>query len=64
MLSEFALAGIYMPPFFFYACVTIPVYLIMRSLLARSGLLRRVWHPALFECAVSLILLAALILYL
>ncbi|KWE62784.1 hypothetical protein WL77_23675 [Burkholderia ubonensis] len=64
MLSEFAVAGIYLPPFFVYACVTVPLYMGVRTALARIGLLRGVWHPALFEFAVSLVLVAALVLYL
>ncbi|POM14126.1 hypothetical protein CSX04_06937 [Burkholderia cepacia] len=35
----------------------------VRALLARLGVLRRVWHPALFEFAISLVLVATLILY-
>ncbi|WGS44781.1 DUF1656 domain-containing protein [Burkholderia sp. JSH-S8] len=64
MLSEFAVAGIYLPPFFVYACATVPLYLAVRAALARAGLLRRVWHPALFEFAVSLVLVSVLILFL
>ncbi|CUK09429.1 MULTISPECIES: DUF1656 domain-containing protein [Achromobacter] len=62
MLSEVAIAGIYVPPFFFYACVAVPLYWLARVVMARSGLLRRVWHPALFEFAVSLALVSLLIL--
>lgn len=62
-MSEFAIAETYVSPFFIDACVTLPIYITVRALLARSGLLRWVWHPALFEFAVSLMLLAALILY-
>ncbi|AIO70741.1 hypothetical protein DM82_4141 [Burkholderia oklahomensis] len=58
------MAGIYLPPFFVYACVAVPLYMAVRAALARAGLLRRVWHPALFEFAVSLVLVAALVLYL
>lgn len=63
MLSEFAVAGIYLPPFFVYACAAVPIFFGLRFLLARGGVLRRVWHPALFEFAVSVSLVAALILY-
>lgn len=63
MLSEFALAGIYLPPFFVYACLTLPLVLGLRFLLVRSGALRRVWHPALFEFSLSLCLIALMILY-
>ncbi|MFC4276623.1 DUF1656 domain-containing protein [Achromobacter aloeverae] len=63
MLSEVALAGVYLPPFFVYACITVPLFLWLRFLLARSGLLRWIWHPALFEFALSLCLISILILY-
>ncbi|MBQ0218779.1 DUF1656 domain-containing protein [Alcaligenes faecalis] len=63
MLSEVALAGIYLPPFFIYACLAVPLFLLLRLVLARSGVLRRVWHPALFEFAVSLCLVSLLVLY-
>ena len=54
MLSEFSLGGIYLPPFFVYACITLPIYLGVRFVLAHSGVLRWVWHPGLFEFALSL----------
>ncbi|VVD79876.1 hypothetical protein PPN31114_01073 [Pandoraea pneumonica] len=63
MLTEVAVAGIYLPPFFVYACVAVPVFLSVRYVLARTGVLRRVWHPALFEFAISLCLVAFLMLY-
>ena len=63
MLSEFNLGGIYLPPFFVYACVAGLVFLLLRHVLARLGVLRHAWHPALFEFALSLILLSLLILH-
>lgn len=63
MLSEFSLGGIYLPPFFVYACITLPIYLGVRFVLARSGVLRWVWHPGLFEFALSLCLVSVLIIY-
>jgi len=63
MLTEVAVAGIYLPPFFVYACVAVPVFLGVRYVLARTGVLRRVWHPALFEFAISLCLVSVLMLY-
>ncbi|WP_025137790.1 DUF1656 domain-containing protein [Achromobacter sp. DH1f] len=62
MLSEFAIAGIYVPPFFLYVCIALPLYWLLRAALARSGVLRRVWHPALFEFSLSLALVSLLIL--
>jgi protein AaeX len=64
MLSEFAVGGVYLPPFFVYACLTLPLFLLLRAGLVRVGVLRRVWHPALFEFAVSLGLVSALVLFL
>jgi len=63
MLSEVAVAGIYLPPFFVYACIAVPLFLGVRFVLARTGVLRRVWHPALFEFAISLCLVSVLMLY-
>lgn len=63
MLSEIAVAGIYLPPFFVYACVALPLFLGLRLVLAHYGVLRWVWHPALFEFAISLCLVCILALY-
>ncbi|HEX7815002.1 DUF1656 domain-containing protein [Dyella sp.] len=63
MLREISVAGIFLPPFFVYACVALPLFLGLRAVLARSGVLRWVWHPALFEFAISLCLVCVLILY-
>lgn len=63
MLSEIAIAGIYLPPFFIYACLSVPLFLGLRFALARTGVLRHVWHPALFEFSLSLALVSLLVLY-
>lgn len=63
MLSEVAVAGIYLPPFFVYACVAMPVFLGLRFVMTRTGLMRCVWHPALFEFAISLCVVSVLVLY-
>ncbi|ORM66588.1 DUF1656 domain-containing protein [Pantoea rwandensis] len=63
MLSEVSLAGIYLPPFFIYLCITYPLFIGLRLCLMRSGILRWVWHPALVEFSLSFTLLAVLILY-
>ena len=61
MLSEFAVAGIYVPPLFVYVVAAAPACWLVRAP-ERSGLSRRVWHPALFEIAVSAALASALLL--
>ncbi|AJC17275.1 DUF1656 domain-containing protein [Pandoraea sputorum] len=63
MLSEVAVAGIYLPPFFVYACIALPVFLGLRFVMTRAGVMRRVWHPALFEFAISLCLVSLLVIY-
>ena len=63
MLSEVNVAGIYIPPLLFYACVMLPLFLLLQTILARIGLLRRVWHPALIEFAAALSILALFVLY-
>ncbi|WP_240493724.1 DUF1656 domain-containing protein [Pandoraea sp. ISTKB] len=63
MLTEVAVAGIYLPPFFVYACIALPVFLGVRFVMTRAGVMRHVWHPALFEFALSLCLLSVLVLY-
>lgn len=62
MLTEIDLAGIYVPPFLAFAAATVPVFLLCRLALAHTGLLGRLWHPALFEFALSLSIVALFIL--
>jgi hypothetical protein len=62
MYSELNLQGIYMAPIVLYALVTLPIFLVLRVILARTGFLRLVWHPALFETALYLSILSLLIL--
>jgi hypothetical protein len=62
MLSEVNIGGIYMAPIVVYVAAAIPPFLICRWALGHLGILRKVWHPALFELAVYLTLLSLLIL--
>lgn len=63
MLSEVSIAGIYLPPLLLYLAAALPLFAGLRALLTRAGVLRFVWHPALFEFAVLLALIALLILF-
>ncbi|QBP14121.1 DUF1656 domain-containing protein [Cupriavidus metallidurans] len=40
-----------------------PIFLGIRTVLARTGVLRFAWHPALFEFSILLVIIALLILY-
>lgn len=62
MLSEVDIAGVYVAPIAVYALAALPVTLVLRTVFWRIGLLSRVWHPALFEFAIYVIVLALLIL--
>jgi hypothetical protein len=62
MLSEVNICGILVAPIVVYAAAAIPPFLICRWALGHFGVLRNVWHPALFELAVYLTLLCLLIL--
>ena len=62
MNTELNIAGIYMAPIVLYAIVALPIFLVLRVILARIGFWRIVWHPALFETALYLSILSLLIL--
>jgi hypothetical protein len=62
MFTELNLQGVYMAPIVLYALVTLPIFLVLRLILARIGFFRLVWHPALFETALYLSILSLLIL--
>jgi protein AaeX len=62
MLSEIDVGGIYVAPIVVYAIAAIPPFLILRWVLGRLGVLRNIWHPALFELAGYVTLLSLLIL--
>jgi hypothetical protein len=62
MLSEVDVGGIYVAPIVVYAVAAIPLFLILRWVLGHLGVLRNMWHPALFELVLYVTLLSLLIL--
>ncbi|HLZ66273.1 MAG TPA: DUF1656 domain-containing protein [Aliidongia sp.] len=62
MNVEVEVAGIYLAPIVLYALIALPIFLILRLILARIGFWRLVWHPALFETALYLSILSLLVL--
>jgi hypothetical protein len=62
MIAELDFIGILIAPIVGYALVAIPIFLVLRWLLARLGLGRFIWHPALFEVSLYLIVLSLLVL--
>ncbi len=60
--AEVDLFGVYVAPISLVMIVAWVATMGMRRLAVRVGLLRRVWHPALFVFAVYIIVLASLTL--
>jgi hypothetical protein len=61
-MTEINVAGVYLPPLLAYAVLAVPLFLLLRAMLAKLGLLRQVWHPALFETALYVSILSLLVL--
>ena len=61
-LSEVNLFGVYVAPISVIMFVAWLATIALRRVADRFGLLRHVWHPALFVFAVYMILLSSLVL--
>ncbi len=59
---DFEIGGVYLPPIAQALLLAIPVFLLLDRVLRRLGVLRRVWHEALFEGALYACVCATLIL--
>ena len=59
---EINLFGLYVAPITLFMAVAGVAYLVVRRAGDRFGLTQRVWHPALFELAVYVILVSSIIL--
>ncbi|HTR16638.1 MAG TPA: DUF1656 domain-containing protein [Acetobacteraceae bacterium] len=64
MLTEVAFAGVFVAPIVLYWIVSIPVFFLCRWILNRTGILQLVWHSALVEFALWIIILSLFVLYL
>jgi protein AaeX len=60
--EEINLFGVYVAPMSLMLVAAWMVTIGLRQLAARFGLLRHVWHPALFTFAVYMIVLSAIVL--
>ncbi len=61
MISEFAIDGVFLAPIIVYGAAAALIFAACRFVLGVTGLLRRLWHPALFEVALFLSLLSLLV---
>jgi protein AaeX len=62
MIVELDLFGVLIAPIVAYALIALALLLALRWVLARLGFFRLVWHPALFEVSLYLIILSLLVL--
>jgi len=62
MIKEIDLAGVYLSPMLGYLVAALALTGILRFLLARVGAYRWIWHPALFDLSVLLMILTALVM--
>lgn len=62
MLSEIHIFGVYLAPIVVEGLVGLAIFMLCRLVLARLGLLHRLWHPALFEVALFLSIVSLLVL--
>jgi hypothetical protein len=61
--TEINLFGVYVAPAAIILSVAALAFAMLRRATDRFGVLRKVWHPALFEMAVYVILLYAITLW-
>ena len=62
--AEINLFGVYVAPISLFVVAAWLITMALRRVANRSGLLRYIWHPALFVFAVYIIVLASSILIL
>ncbi|ANN77573.1 DUF1656 domain-containing protein [Bordetella flabilis] len=61
MIGEISLYGIYFPWLLVLAVLTLGLSWSVRRLLALTGVYRLVWHPALFDLALYVVLLYGMV---
>lgn len=60
MIGEVSLYGLYMPALLLLTLAALALCRILNLVLARCGFYRLVWHPALFDASLFVIVLGAL----
>ena len=59
--NEINLFGLYVAPIMLIMAVAWVVYLVIRRISDRFALTHRVWHPALFELALYVIIVSSIV---
>ena len=57
MIGEFDIYGVYFPAFAVFAAIALLLQVVIKRLLNACGFYRLVWHPALFDLAIYVILI-------
>jgi len=60
-LRELTLGGVLVSPMLLFAVLALPVTLVLRLALQRTPVAGWIWHEALFDCALYVCVLAALV---
>jgi hypothetical protein len=60
-LREWVLGGVLLSPMLLYALLALLLTGVLRLALQRHGVARWIWHEALFDCALYVCVLAALV---
>jgi protein-S-isoprenylcysteine O-methyltransferase Ste14 len=60
MIGEVSLYGLYVPPLLLLTLPALLVSRLLNRILARTGFYRIVWHPALFDFSLFIIVLGSL----
>ncbi|KRW61667.1 DUF1656 domain-containing protein [Pseudomonas sp. TTU2014-080ASC] len=63
MPIDFEIGGLYLPPIAQAILLALPIFLVLDWLARSSGLLKFVWHEALFEGALYACVCAGVILW-
>ena len=61
MIKEIDLAGLYLSPMLGYLVAALLITGLMRFVLGRIGAYRWIWHPALFDLSLLLIIMTTLV---
>ncbi len=60
--NEINVFGLYVAPIMLIMAVAWVAYVVVRRTADRFGLIQRVWHPALFELALYVIIVSSIVL--
>ena len=61
MIGEIDLYGVFVSPLLIWVAIALPLTAILRRVLARLGLYRFVWHRPLFDLALLVMMVGAVV---